>query len=364
MSLRLNFMKPVIRVLLRVALSGILTLVLLEAGLAWLSATGRLKIPKPAYCLANIHSRFWADSNPWFGVWHAPGSSFKHVSPDYSLTYHANAWGMRDRERDKSSGGKPRVLVLGDSFTEGWGVASKVRMSDRLEQATGIEHLNFGTSGSFGPTQYLMLFTHLAREFEPTSLVICILPDNDFLDDDYDYGKIMHATRIRPFFVGAKPDYKLLVTHPPADAASKWLEPILLQFTYTGNAIKHFREVSRHQQAPLPAGYAGYFDFTPTQWDRMEHVLQEFRKAAPGLPILVLTIPCDTDFRHSDTAGTPPLPGKMREVCAQLNMRYLDLMPALRAAEGGWQSCYFNTDRHWNARGNEIAAKAVETLKE
>ena len=358
-------MKTLFKILLRLAISLLLTFALLEGGLAWLCASGKLKIPRPAYCLGNIGSRFWADSNPWFGVWHDPRSSFKHVSPDYNLTYHANAWGMRDRERDKSAHGKKRVVVLGDSFTEGWGVATEDRMSDRLERATRMEHLNFGTSGSFGPTQYQMLYEHFAKDFEPTALIIAILPDNDFLDDDYDYGRTMHASRIRPFFTGTKPNYQLTITSPPpAAAGSKFLEQFLLQFTYTGNVIKHFKELSRHRQAPLPADYAGYFDFTSAQWDRMEHVLQEFRKAAPTLPILVLTIPCDTDFQRESAKGEPPLPGKMSDVCKTLGIQYLDLMPAIHSAAGGWSSCYLKTDRHWNAHGNEVAAEAVRKAAE
>jgi hypothetical protein len=346
--------------LLRLTLSLILTFVLLEAGLGWLCATGRLKIAQPSYCIGNIGSRFWADSNPFFGVWHDPHSSFKHVSPDYNLTYHANSHGMRDKERELMAHGKKRVLVLGDSFIEGWGVATENRLSDRLEQLSGREHLNFGTSGSFGPTQYLMLYTHLASTFEHAGLIIAILPDNDFMDDDYEYGQRMHASRIRPFFTGSPPDYKLTVTHPPAPApGSKLLEQILLNLTYTGNAIKYFKSLSRHQQTPLPANYAGYFDFTPAQWDRLEHVLKEFRRTAPALPILVLMIPCDTDIQRTEQQGQAPLPGKMQELCKTLGLQYLDLMPAIRATPEGWQACYLKSDRHWNARGNEVAAKEV-----
>lgn len=352
-------MKTLVRFVFRMAVSLLLTFALLELGLAWLSSSGKLKVSKPAYCLGNIGSRFWADSNPWFGVWHDPHSSFKHVSPDTSLTYHANAWGMRDREREKTHAGH-RVAVLGDSFTEGWGVATEDRMSDRLERATGLEHLNFGTSGSFGPTQYLMLYTHLAKDFKPDALILSILPDNDFLDDDPEYCRVMHAGRIRPLFVGAKPSYTLTVTGSPNAATPKWLEQFLLQFTYTGNVIKHFKELSRHRQLPLPADYAGYFDFTPEQWDRLEKVLMEFRRIEPALPILVLTIPCDTDIRRTEQKGEAPLPGKMRELCKSLSLQYLDLMPAIRECQGGWASCYLKTDRHWNAKGNAVAAGAVQ----
>lgn len=358
-------MKTLWRFILRLAVSLLISFVLLEAGLAWLSSTGRLKLPRPSYCLTNVWSRFWVDRNPFFGVWHEPHSTYTHVSPEWRLTYHANAWGMRDRERSKERPGPPslarrRVVVLGDSFVEGWGVASEDRLSDRLEQATGLEHLNFGTSGSFGPTQYLMLYTHLAREFEHDAVILVLLPDNDFLDDDYDYGRIMHQGRYRPFFVGKKPDYRLV--YSPAQTPSlpsRLLEQGLLQLTYTGNLIKQFKSVARHERSAVPADYAGYFDFSPAQWDRLEHVLREFRRAAPALPILVLTVPCDTDFRRAEKAGAPPLPGKLAALCHSLNMQYLDLFESLRDAPGGWPTCYLKTDRHWNATGNRVAADAV-----
>lgn len=353
-------MKTLLKLFFRLTISLMLTFFLLEAGLAWLCSRGHLKIAKPSYCLSNIGSRFWTDSQPEFGVWHDPHATFRHVSPDYNLTYQANAQGMRDKERNLKAFGKKRVVILGDSFVEGWGVASEDRLSDRLERMTGREHLNFGTSGSFGPTQYLMLYTHLAKSFEHDALIIAILPDNDFLDDDYEYGRIMHADRIRPFFTGTKPNYELLITKPQApSASSKLLEQTLLNLTYTGNLIKHFKSLSRHHQATIPVNYAGYFDFTHPQWDRLEKVLQEFRRAAPSLPILVLTIPCDTDIQRSDKLGTAPLPAKMQELCRTLGMQYLDLMPAIKATPEGWQACYLKTDRHWNARGNEIAAEEI-----
>lgn len=356
-------MKTLGKFLLRLALSGLLTFALLEAGLAWLCASGRVAIAKPSYGIGNVGSRFWADLDPDFGIWHAPGSSFRHVTREFTQRYRANAWGMRDREREKSARGGRRVVVLGDSFIEGWGVAAEDRLTDRLEAATAREHLNFGTSGSFGPTQYLMLYTRLARQFEHAALIVAILPDNDFLDDDPDYVHKLHAGRIRPLFTGAKPDYTLTFRRPPQpSAASRWLEQFLLHFTYTGNAYKYFKKIARHRQVTETAAYAGYFDFTPAQWDRLEHVLTEFRKAAPGLPILVLTIPCDTDFRRVDAAGPAPLPGKLRPLCESLGMQYLDLMPALRAAEGGWDRCYYKADRHWNAQGNAVAAEAVRNV--
>jgi hypothetical protein len=354
-------MNPWRKRLLGTLFSLALTFVLLEISLAVLCAAGRLPIQRPTYCLGNVWSRFWSDINPVFGVWHAPHSVYKHVSPCFRVTYRANAHGMRDRERDLPAHGRRRVVVLGDSFVEGWGVATEDRLSDRLELATGREHLNFGTSGSFGPTQEYLLYKTLARRFEHDALIVALLPDNDFLDDDYDYGLQMHQGRVRPYFVGQGPDYRIAYLPKGKDALlARLAENALRQFTYTGNLIKYMKSMKRHHASTVAPDYAGYFDFTPAQWARLEKVLTELRREAGNRPILVLTIPCDTDFRRCSTAGEPPLPGKMREVCATLGMQYLDLLPVIRAAEGGWESCYLACDRHWNAQGNAVVAKAVE----
>ena len=119
-----------------------LTVFLLEAALGWLCNSGRLQISKPSYSLANVRSRFWVETNAAFGVWHEPFSAYRHITACYDVTYRANAFGARDRERTLASGGRPRVVVLGDSFAEGYGVATADRLSDRLERASGVEFLN------------------------------------------------------------------------------------------------------------------------------------------------------------------------------------------------------------------------------
>ena len=107
-------MRIFLRFFLRIAFSALLAFALLEAGLAWMCATGRLKIQRPSYCLSNVWSRFWVDSNPYFGVWHDPHSVYKHITRDFRLIYRANEFGMRDRERKRSANGRKRVVVLGD----------------------------------------------------------------------------------------------------------------------------------------------------------------------------------------------------------------------------------------------------------
>src|SRR3974390_803758 len=97
---------------------------------------------RPTYHLAKP---FWHDSDSVFGIWHYPNGTFFHQGACFSVVYHTNSYGARDIERSRHSV-QPRTVVLGDSFVEGYDSSDAQRLTNLLEQKTGREHLNFGTS--------------------------------------------------------------------------------------------------------------------------------------------------------------------------------------------------------------------------
>jgi len=336
----------------------LLTFILFEIALAVACHCGRLNIQMPSYRFSNITSRFWVDLHPVFGVWHGPNSSYRHVTTSYKVFYQANSYGARDRERELDAIEKKRLLVLGDSFTEGYGVETGQRFSDLLEKSTGLEHLNFGTAGSFGPTQYYFLYKSMGAAFSHDAVMVCILPFNDFLDDDYEYGKIAHALRYRPFFVGKHPDYSLIYSmdHLPPYRV-KFFENFLREFTYTGNLIKFLKGIRRHKLTAVSPDYAGYFDYTKEQWQKLCYVLKLLHAEANGKHVIVVTIPSIQDFLRLEKGGKPGLPEEMAAFCKASGMEYIDLLPAIKAATNGYIACYYRSDPHWNAFGNKVAAE-------
>ena len=152
---------------------------------------------KPTYHV-NYNS-FWADINPDFGVWHRPSGHFYHQGGCYSVQYTTNSYGARDVERSLHST-QSRTVVLGDSFIEGVGAADNERLTNILEQRTGREYLNFGTGGDFGPLQYALLYKTLAGKFDHDTVLVGVLPDNDFRDMSLEWGKVHHAGRYRPYY--------------------------------------------------------------------------------------------------------------------------------------------------------------------
>ncbi len=78
------------------------------------------------------------------------------------LPYRTNALGLRDRDVVPKAPGAIRVLVLGDSFTEGGGLAEADTVPRRLEGALqracpGLEVINAGVASYSPILEYLML---------------------------------------------------------------------------------------------------------------------------------------------------------------------------------------------------------------
>lgn len=101
------------------------------------------------------------------------------VGPEFRVRYRINALGYRDAPRRiEREPGHRRVLCLGDSFTEGWGIPQDGTWPALLEGAlSGFEFWNLGRSGGH-PLFYLMRARRAIRDFKPDALIVQIF-DND-----------------------------------------------------------------------------------------------------------------------------------------------------------------------------------------
>lgn len=90
-----------------------------------------------------------------------------------------NAQGFRsDAEfAPRRSGGRPRIIFFGDSFTAGDGCENGERFTDLLAERLGAETFNYAVSGT-GTDQQLLIFRKFAREVEADLAVLCIWVEN------------------------------------------------------------------------------------------------------------------------------------------------------------------------------------------
>ncbi len=343
-------------------ISLLLLIFISEFVLYSLSQKGFLNIDRPLYSQGKIKPRFWADVNPDFGMWHEPFSRFHQKKSCFEVDYRANSDGARDIEREKIST-EPRVLVLGDSFVEGFGVSENERFSNLLEQKTKIEHLNFGAAGGFGPTQYYLLYKTLAKNFSHEVLLIGILPFNDFLDDDFEFGKKAYPFRYRPYWVGKNPDYQLIYYQKKYLAAGSPASffSFLKSYSYLYNAIERATNVLLLRRAsPDKKTYAGYYDYTPDQWQRMQYSLQKIKEEAGGRRVVIFSIPSLSDFSRFDEKIGTPFSKEMKVFAHQTGLEYIDLLPEMYAQDPTGEKYFLSCDGHWNSYGHEVVAKILK----
>lgn len=110
---------------------------------------------------------------------------------DYTIHFKTNSWGLRGEEFQKQkSKDVYRVLVLGDSYVEGWGVNEKehfITIAEQLLEKKGkkVEIINAGVA-SYSPVLELEFLRTKGVQLNP-DLVIMMIDPND-MHDEYFYG--------------------------------------------------------------------------------------------------------------------------------------------------------------------------------
>lgn len=332
------------------ALAGLAagTAALLELGTLGLVEAGVLHTPRPP----RAGPAFWQGDHPDFGVWHHPNAEWEHRSACFRVTYRTNSVGARDVERALRSP-RPRVVVLGDSFLEGWGVKRAQRVSERLEAATGLEHLNFAMA-HFGPYQAYLVHRELATRFDHAAILLGVLPTNDFVDldleravrlEDYDY-------RWRPYLVGDAPRWHHRDLREPRAMR------LLRRHSYAWNALREgWRSVRpRAARSELPSGY---YDFSERQLRLLVGVLERLADSADGRPVAVVLIPTLAELQRFARSGPPPLAARLSPLTQRLGFRLVDLLPGMARRTRDWAGYFHRCDYHWSPYGNAVVAELL-----
>lgn len=312
---------------------------------------------------------FWDQLDKKFSNWHSANARYVHVNSCYNVTYRSNRHGMRDRERTVTAPGK-RIVFLGDSFAEGYGLARADRLSDRLEAKTSVPHLNFGVSGNFGPTQYLLLYQTLAKKFDHTSVLVQLLPDNDFTDDDPAFWRRNRRDWYRPLFFERNGTFELdYIDRERFEEASGWnhrefvkgLRTFHRNYSYASNLIAYFQVLFEDQNTAGRTGsYSGYYDFTDQQAARFEFVIGELLKLTGDRTVLFVVTPRRSDIARFRKSGPPHRFNALlnRIKANHATARFLDLMPPIASREN-FAALYNMCDSHWTPSGAAAAAEII-----
>jgi len=247
-------------------------------------------------------------------------ASARHTSSEFDVDVAINARGFRGPAWPASRSGK-RVLVLGDSFAFGWGVAYERSFSARLQELhPEWQIVNAAVSG-YATDQELLLARRLVPELAP-DVVVCVFCSNDLWEASTDvaYGK--H----KPRFLDRAGALELAGT------------PVPQPFLERASALWRAWQKRRWERA-----FATRTRDRGEEWRLVCDLFRALRDACGPAPLVLVS---ESDRLAAFARETP-------------RVSHVDVRRAFGLAEGPTS---FPLDGHWNELGHEKVARALEVV--
>ena len=307
---------------------------------------------------------------------------------DFDTRVHINSLGYRGGDFTIARTGARRVLVIGDSFTFGWGVNDEDTYPARLqrllaEQAsgTGIEVINAGFAACYSPDTYYLYLKTEGLALQPDLIVVGLFVGND-LDSRFAFENEWTEkdadglpTRIRNVDSHVVDNY-FVSRHVPF----RYRVPVLSRSHVFQGLFDIWWELAPKIKSWVPGSVAAtvyaqspgdegvpyvyrlqYAERTEAVFKRVQTLMAAMHRlaAGKGIPIYFMVIPEGAQMSRDAYRNAPADIEKPQKELARFfkaeGVKYLDLLPGLREKAAG-RALYFPHDGHWNVLGNELAA--------
>jgi hypothetical protein len=325
-----------------------------------------------------------------------PGGQAVLQRAEYRTYIRINSNGLRGPEREyEKPAGLRRVLLLGDSFVEGYTVTEPATVSSMLEgamRATGgaWDVVNGGTHGWSTDQEYLFWREEGAR-YQP-DIVVLFFYYNDLAGNVMADGK----PRFEPDGRGELHLANSPVPRPPPGEAQEdlvrpfYIQPwkgsmalrLLSNRTTTGNPDLHrflarIGLVDPPRDGPPPAELwpfsAVHRSEADEMWDRTTAILKLMAGdvEASGARLLVFYVPARFEvderawqltrrrYRLGPRWKADRVVERLRSACAELSLPLLDPRADLIEQERAGRGTYYPQDGHWTDVGHATAAAVV-----
>jgi hypothetical protein len=319
----------------------------------------------------NVVMKSWRTENSSWGSWHRPNTSTRQISKCFDVVYKSNEAGARDDSFLNLSNAKNTYILIGDSFAEGIGVNFKDTAQAIIEEKTGVNVLNFGSAGNFGPVQYSILYSQLAKKYPHNGLIIFFLPDNDFTDNDPEFWKekASEIKRWRPYY--RENTDGGFSTFIPENAVKKEVEasPTKVQikikienYFWSYNVYKTLKFILLKNSYQSIQMKSGYFDAPIDEQKAAVFFIDKIISETNAKNIILVAIPRKQDFIriaqgadknktywHSAFATSAARLGKP--------VTFIDLADHAKPEQA--DDLFLQCDGHWSAKGNRLSAEII-----
>jgi hypothetical protein len=263
------------------------------------------------------------------------------------------------------------VVMIGDSFVEGWGVTAEELVTSRLAaDLKGSRVVNLGQSW-YGPQQELEVLRRYALPLRPRVCVWSFFEGNDLQDVTRykaaskvwpELSRRNHSFLLRSFTRNALYRLRRLVEEEAGEDVTGTLGyPSGIFHPRTGEEVRMYFEYKAHR-------------LTPPEEAALPEVRRVVGEAgrlcrSQGAALLVVFVPTkDRVYKNlcRFAAGAEPLrwesndlPRRIEAIAGEAGVSYLDLTPRFAAQAARGKILYFPRDSHWSAAGHTAAARAI-----
>jgi hypothetical protein len=330
--------------------------------------------------------------DPRLGWSKPPGAEAVLQRPEYRQRLRINSQGLRGPERPFAKPpGRRRVLLLGDSFTEGYTVAEAATVASVLEQRLQAEDrawevINGGTHGWSTDQEYLFWRQDGVR-YEPDQVVL-LFYYNDLAGNVNAEGKprfelegdaleLRHSPVPRPAVGRARGE------RPRPYRIQPWRGSMALRLisnrTQWGNPELHqaLARTGLVEPDPVAAPPVELLPFSAVHRNEADHMwrstdsllaLLQREVEAAGARLLVFYVPARFEvndraweltrrrFRLGPRWKADRVFERLSASCRTLGLPLVDARPEMRKLEGSGPMAYFPVDGHWTEAGHAAAA--------
>jgi len=303
------------------------------------------------------------------------------------------------------------IAALGDSFTDAMTSPVEDAWPARLEQITGKKVQNYGTS-AFGPQQELYALQDYAIHHHPRHVVVAFFAGNDFFDAERFERWQRAGDRPGEETTGWRLQkkyrrYETLFLTTLARVALPAIAPKRSVAHARANGNSRPRFDRGFYEIPTPGGALLRFAVMPAYLQKLAKPRQEFERGRgwelvratlrqmketcdrAGSRLTLMFVPAKAEvywplierslggdelqhaldfscsYNHMQLRAADISVNRLaqndllRDFCAQAEIPFLDLTPALEQNAAAGRAVYFADDAHWNAAGHEVAAREL-----
>jgi hypothetical protein len=338
----------------------------------------------------------YTEPDPVLGWRKTPGAQVVYDRREYHVEYRVNGRGLRGPERAyEKTPGAPRILALGDSFVEAFMADDPRTVTSRLESHLGArgcraEVINGGTVGYSTDQEYLF-YRDEGRKYAPDVVVLFVyLNDIPWLIRDryLAYPKPRLDFAADPPVVSNQPVPPYVpapvtaARERPGDGPTSHLLEFVKQRLERGSARTYNRLAGMGLWEPLrklPMNEELQMYRVPElghlrpAWSAFTWTVQSLsRVAAEGRARLVVAyIPSRMEvsprvweftrerYDIDDTFQRGAVADRVAYIAGRVGVPMLDLTEPLARADSLLAPTYYQTDSHWNPKGQDVAAQAL-----